>query len=358
MPHEHPRDRSIEHMLRRGVAAAAPPSTPGACVDGETLAAWSAGALSPQAAARVEEHLADCARCQAMLAAFAQTGPDTPVRAPWWQSAHLRWLVPLATAATVAAIWVATPHRGGLPQSAPAAQTAPQASTGAQRPAGETARRDTSTPAEPGAPSGQAPRLEARGAPELKRESSPRASISPRADAAGGAASQAETAARDREADQRAMTTIPSLTVSADAPIVNPAAPAPPAPTAEKPAESIAAFSSAPSEIVSPDGTSRWRIVNGEVQRWSPQDGTWQPAALPSKNLAAGHAPSASVAWFVGKAGAIFVTDDGTSFERISFVSSADLIAVVAIDDRQATVTTADGQQFRTPDRGASWTAF
>jgi hypothetical protein len=159
------------------------------------------------------------------------------------------------------------------------------------------------------------------------------------------------------------MGTTESLTVTGQSPIVAPAAPTPPAPSAEKPAESIAPFSSpqqrtaqfAPSEIVSPDGAGRWRIVNGQVQRWSPQDEAWQPAALPSQALVAGHAPSASVAWFVGKGGAIFVTSDGTSFEQVSFITTADLVAVTAIDDRQATVTTSDGRQFRTADRGASW---
>src|SRR5918994_4011407 len=79
------------------------------CIDGETLAAWSAGALRPAEAASVEGHLADCARCQAMLATFVRTEPPAPPHQAWWQRWQVRWLVPLATAATVAAIWVASP---------------------------------------------------------------------------------------------------------------------------------------------------------------------------------------------------------------------------------------------------------
>jgi photosystem II stability/assembly factor-like uncharacterized protein len=57
----------------------------------------------------------------------------------------------------------------------------------------------------------------------------------------------------------------------------------------------------------------------------------------------------------VGRAGAIFVTTDGTRFESVPFPEPVDLVTVAAIDDRQASVTTADGRRFATSDRGASW---
>jgi photosystem II stability/assembly factor-like uncharacterized protein len=108
-------------------------------------------------------------------------------------------------------------------------------------------------------------------------------------------------------------------------------------------------------EIASPNGATRWRIVDGHVQRMTTQGQGWESVAIPSTVIAAGHAPSATVAWFVGKAGVIFVTTDGARFEQVSFISSADLVEVVAIDDRTATVTTADGRQFHTADRGGTW---
>ena len=111
MANESQRYHAVERLLRRGVGAPGVPAAADACVHGETLAAWSSGALAPAAAARVETHLADCDRCQSMLAAFARTEPVIAARAPFWQRAQVRWLVPLATAATVAAIWVATPQR-------------------------------------------------------------------------------------------------------------------------------------------------------------------------------------------------------------------------------------------------------
>jgi photosystem II stability/assembly factor-like uncharacterized protein len=73
--------------------------------------------------------------------------------------------------------------------------------------------------------------------------------------------------------------------------------------------------------------------------------------------VTAGHSPTAGVAWLVGRAGGIYVTTDGARFERVPFVETTDLVSVVAVDNRQATVTTADGRVFRTITRGATWTA-
>ena len=86
------------------------PATTAACVDAETLAAWADGGLPKAEAAAVELHLAECERCTAMVATFARTTPDAPAAESLWTRWHLRWLVPLATAATVAALWVLVPR--------------------------------------------------------------------------------------------------------------------------------------------------------------------------------------------------------------------------------------------------------
>ena len=99
------RDRAIERLLPQVLGGAA--STP--CVDGETLAAWSEGALRPNDAALVEAHVADCARCQAMVGAFVRISPAPVVTESLWQQWRLNWLLPLATAAAAVALWAVIP---------------------------------------------------------------------------------------------------------------------------------------------------------------------------------------------------------------------------------------------------------
>ena len=114
------RDQSIEQMLRRVMSDAVPPQ--GECLDGETIAAWSEGHLRAAEASAVEQHVAGCARCRALMASFVQTTPAQPVAESLWRRWHLGWVVPLATAATAAAIWVALPDSGAR-QLAPKQET-------------------------------------------------------------------------------------------------------------------------------------------------------------------------------------------------------------------------------------------
>ena len=85
------------------------------CVDAETLAAWADGGLPKTEAAAVELHLSECDRCTAMLATFVRTTPDAPAVESLWRRWNLRWLVPVATAATVAALWVLIPSPEPVP---------------------------------------------------------------------------------------------------------------------------------------------------------------------------------------------------------------------------------------------------
>src|SRR5260221_5548617 len=98
------RDRSIDRLLRRMEPGADLPATD-ACVDAETLAAWMDGSLSGEALDRAEPHAAGCARCQAMLASMARTAPETGAR-PWWRLLRVKWIVPIAAAATAVVLWV------------------------------------------------------------------------------------------------------------------------------------------------------------------------------------------------------------------------------------------------------------
>src|SRR5262245_43158484 len=95
--------------MRRSAAA---PSS--ACVEAEALAAWAEGTLPAAEAAVIERHIADCARCQQMVAVFASTEPVPAAVPP--QRAWSRWFLPVAAAAAAATvIWIAVPHTGDAP---------------------------------------------------------------------------------------------------------------------------------------------------------------------------------------------------------------------------------------------------
>src|SRR5262249_58698991 len=86
------RDAMIDRLLA-GRATRSSGNSTDACLDADTLAAWADGALDAGALAAAEAHAADCARCQAMLAAMARTAPLAPTQvvAPWGKPA-IRWL--------------------------------------------------------------------------------------------------------------------------------------------------------------------------------------------------------------------------------------------------------------------------
>src|SRR5436309_6085792 len=97
------RDRSLERMLKAALPGRmTPPSTD--CVDAEVLAAWADGTLPSARMGDVERHLADCGRCQAMLAAFARTEPPLSAPRPVWERLSMRWLVPIAVTAAAGAL--------------------------------------------------------------------------------------------------------------------------------------------------------------------------------------------------------------------------------------------------------------
>src|SRR6266542_1689182 len=126
------RDRSIDRLLRRRLEPGAALPATDACVDPETLAAWMDGSLSGEALDRAEHHAAGCARCQAILASMVRTAPETAAR-PWWRMLTVKWMVPIAAAATAVVLWVSVDRQqkaavGPVTQSSRASEpTAPPA---------------------------------------------------------------------------------------------------------------------------------------------------------------------------------------------------------------------------------------
>src|SRR5437762_6257322 len=120
---ERERDRSIEHLLRDALKRQSASSS-ASCFDAETAAAWMDGALSAGDRAKAEAHAANCARCQALVAALARTTPPSPVRS-WFRLPAVAWLAPLTAAAAAVIVWSIVP--APLSKRAPATSAAPVA---------------------------------------------------------------------------------------------------------------------------------------------------------------------------------------------------------------------------------------
>ena len=110
-------------------------------------------------------------------------------------------------------------------------------------------------------------------------------------------------------------------------------------------------------EIGSPEPAFRWRLSTpATIQRSTDGGVTWKPQVAPAGIvLTAGSSPARDVCWIVGRAGAVVLSTDGTTWQLRPFPDAVNLTAVRAIDAKTATVTTSDGRQFSTTDGGATW---
>ena len=108
--------------------------------------------------------------------------------------------------------------------------------------------------------------------------------------------------------------------------------------------------------IASPDPLVRWRIVGGGLEHSADGGARWDAVSLgvPAA-LTAGAAPSVAACWVVGRAGAIWRSEDGRTWRRVPFPEMTDLSSVRATDARAASVSTADGRTFNTTDGGTTW---
>jgi hypothetical protein len=352
----------IEQLLEQSSHASAASLLSEDCVDAERIAAWVDGVLKREDAAAVERHVSACSRCQTLLATFARAEPAVVADAARHRSGfgwHLRWLVPMATAATVLAVWIALPTdeqpenvarpsatpqdqlEPAKPSELPKAPAAETPATALPAPRSTPAREDSKKIAETVARGRRADKDEAafRTLDKLGKSKVESAPAKPAQEGTAVTSNQAAAGARQMAAE--------SVQVRAREDRSD---------TLRKNLVAI--------EITSPDPAYRWRIADAvRIERTVDGGSRWTPVSLVAADasaapdvLIAGHAPSQNVAWLVGRGGAVYVTTDGARFERVPFVERLDLVSVVAIDGRQATVTASDGRTFRTSDRGVTWT--
>ena len=377
MPH---RDASTDRLLRRHLPPSPEPPATDACLDADAAAAWIAGELSGAALEQARAHVADCARCQALMATLARLEAD-PVEtdavqapAPWW-----RWLVPVGVVAAMLAVVLILPREPTAPTPAvvqeqqtaarqddnknlefrpapPAAETKKSASD-------EGRARDQKLEApKPAAPVGTA--LSAGHAAAPPTAAAPPVSAAPAAPpTAANAAlppqqtapppapppSAAAAAAVDKTQPAGAANTKAADANAAGASSRNLGA----LQRAASPANELAGAIRA--EVVSPDGATRWRISSRSVEK-STDGTTWTVAVtIAEGGFTAGAAASSTTLWVVGRSGLVERTVDGRTFTRVAFPATTDLSAVQATSAEIAIVTTADGRSFGTTDGGVTW---
>ena len=284
-------------------------------VEPEVLAAWSDGTLPSSDARQVEAHLADCATCQEMLAVFVRAEPPPVVSSGFRSvvsrfSQTWRWAVPLAAAATVAAIWVAIPEEERTAQLNPTA--APAVSAPAAPAPVEAVSTDAAAPPpavekqQKARPDASANSLEDRTAAESRAATADQFAL--------------KRAVEPKERDQDLKAEAASTARSAAAAQAAAAPAAPPAQEQDRSrAESEVASlrQTAPAEVISPDPQVRWRIVPpGRLERSTNAGKTWEAVTLPQP---------------------------------------VNVTVVRALSATTAIVTAADGRQFRTDDQGKTW---
>jgi hypothetical protein len=382
------RDRLVERLLKATLRSAGPGAPSSACLDAGAIASWAEASLGPDEATRVEAHLAECSRCQAVLAAFARAEPPAAPAAPVWK----RWavLLPIAAATGTLAIWIAwPPRRTPAPPVAVVAEAPPAA-----EPRSHAVPLQTSPPAAVPAKRATAPTRSAeRSAADVARATKPvaptmspspvfRSVVPPQATpvpliappaAAPPAPVSAAAAARPAVISESPRTgtrlASPTGVVSglraATGPVVVFDSPAALGGAAGAPAVGASGGRGGgrPTALreaaTLTSGVTRWRIVaSQDLERSTDNGRTWERVPIdPPASLTNGTAPSPLICWIVGRAGVVLVTNDAGHFTRLAFPETVDLSAVQATDLLNATVATADGRTFVTTDGGKTWAA-
>ena len=340
-----PFDRVLRAAARRARAV-------GVCPDPDMLASYLDNGLTSDERASVETHAADCVRCQqhlSLLGAVSVDRPDPDLEAsrPWL--VRWGWLVPVATAALVVAVWTRTPAPVDAPAQFPqreaapaivAAPDAPRAREGAGSPADNTGGPSRDARAVP-APTAKAEAdrerqdFAAKARPEVTPPAAPPAAPAPPPPAvapdqvgqlADSARAPAETEARESAASAAPVREETRLMRKAAAPLLEAAA----------------------------SDQERYRAVNGRIER-SMDGASWQEVfSDPSLTFTALACAPEGACWFGTSTGVVLRTSQAR-LVRSRLPESVPVTAISASSANDAVVT-AGVRRYRTSD-GSSWTS-
>ena len=321
------------------------------CPDAEVLAAFIDGDLTTKERRGVEAHAAGCQRCADTLALSASAEDPAlsatishVVTADRWRRAY--WTVPLATAATVAGLWIATSREAVAPTEP--RLTAGKSSAGNQ--SIQTREVPPSVPGGGGSVAVTAPeeaRQIQRSAPAARDQAAPR-------EERGGAAGQTSS-----PGPQTTARTAESVALQSDAPAGAPASPPAAADaTGRTPQASRAAFSEKGAvgglRIVAPDMRTMWRASGSLVERSADGGATWSAEFNAPRAITTGAAVSAEVAWFAGEQGLV-LRRSTTGWTAVNVQSTEPVVAIRSTSAESAALTLASGRTLQTTDGGQTW---
>jgi len=364
------------------------------CPDAEQLAAWADGTIYGAAALGLESHLADCERCQAVLAAFVATEPvpasasvtpigtpasvDTPPVRTSPRPARMPY-VWLGAAAASLLLWLAWPKPPQVTppvESIARSETAPSAADAIATQQSPVAPTPVQTPV-----IGPAPRQTAEASKQaqtLAKTTQPLQAAEPstkpvaaggagRGGASGGAAG---AAAVPPDMIQTLPRTKPDAVMTQTASRADTGntlsflMPLPGGGVEFGPTDAVADVTLTPTRQgvaasrANPLKAIRWRVMlSGLVEKTIDGGANWKRIVLdPAIGITTGAAPSDVVCWLAGKAGAVMKsTDGGTTFVKVTAPVASDLVSITASDARTATVVTSDGRRLTTTDGGQNW---
>lgn len=343
-------DRALRWAARRGRPA-------GVCPDAASLAAYADNGLTSDERRRVEAHAADCATCLEHLALLGAISLDREAPEPsrsWL--VRWGWLVPVATAVLLVAVWVRLPEQKASEDASAAIgakQVAPRAMPEQERAAAAApaAERDA-------ARRNQAPRVAAKTAQAppvppvetkvdelaaLERQDSARTRVAtaPTPAAApppAAPAAQAEDAVREKAQGLRLG--------AATSKVAEPAAVA-------APALADAMKKEARTELASP--RESYRALGSRIEQSKDGGTTWRTALSDPQSTftSVGCAPAGGC--WIGTADGQLLRPIPGGFSRSVLPVRARVVAITSGGSQAAVVTVEGGQQFRTSDGGATW---
>ena len=262
------RDNSIDALLKGARRDPAALEAGPACLDAELLAAWADGGLDADRVRAIETHVADCARCQALSAAWFATDetvtagvsvtPNAPKVVPFRRNRVMYWMpIAAGTIAATLVIWLGVRDQSEIASQAEAVITESRA---AQTPIPDAVesrlqeRQGQQPPSAGAAPKGTA--AAPADAKRLQRKDAP-APAELRADRAK---EEAATANRARALAAEPAATPPPARIAVPPPPTPAMMPPPPPPATPPPPPAVTAASPVVATAASAAGAGQGQI--------------------------------------------------------------------------------------------------